>query len=85
MTFRCTKCKVMANTWDMDRHDYRPWAGTNLRLTGKILRPLGGRGIPSRSYARRQYECLDCGHIGATTHVRFGPYLRWVDGKPVPR
>ena len=74
-TFRCTKCKVGANTYDFTRYDYNPSAGTNVEKTGRMLKPTGGRGMPSRSYCRYEYRCLDCGHIGASTHVSFGPKL----------
>jgi hypothetical protein len=66
LTLRCTKCKRLRD-W---RHD-TSYRDMRLRPTGKFRKrhkyTLRIRSIPWPWQA--QYECLNCGHLGWTTHL----------------
>lgn len=64
--FRCTKCRSTLNP------DRRAGDITRVRLTGRERprrrskhHPIGSRS----THVAREYECLDCGHVGWSTHV----------------
>lgn len=73
LTFGCTKCR---QTWER----LRRWDRVLSNLPGRLDRvKLTGRSKPRppgssrRAYARNlevafEYECLDCGHVGWSTH-----------------
>lgn len=74
LTFRCAKCKVGR---DWRNHDH---AGENVEATGRVKpltpRQFGvGRGIRSLRY-RAEYRCLDCGHVGWSSHETMKGLLR---------
>lgn len=72
VTFRCSKCKVLANTWDPSSAGYNPSKGTNVHATGRTKAPGNPlRGMPSGTYTRHEYRCEDCGFVGWSTHWRF--------------
>jgi len=66
--FQCSKCRRRNNS----RHRSRlPYTGHQVKLTGRkkpLSRSQQGTGGARVSQERREYECLDCGHVGWSRH-----------------
>lgn len=59
--FRCTKCR---STLNPDKSK-----GWRVELTGRTRqRPPRGVLGSRNSWVAREYRCLDCGHVGWSTH-----------------
>lgn len=60
--FRCSKCRARGASWPFGLK-------TRVELSGQE-RPIDDGNSRGRSTSTlRQYECLDCGHIGWSRHV----------------
>jgi len=74
LTFRCAKCKAGGLAYDWDGR----WVGlrdigTRWETTGRIKN--GGAYGCRMSGKKVEYRCLDCGHVGWSSHSTV--YARW--------
>lgn len=71
--FQCWACrKKKPYHYEDDPRAWRNGAKTRVRLTGRTRAhytkrgsALGGR----NDHVSREYECLDCGHVGWSSHI----------------
>lgn len=74
LTFRCAKCKVGR---DWRNHDH---AGENVEATGRVKRLPPRRWGVSRGMRHVpylvEYRCLDCEHVGWSSHDTMKDLLR---------
>lgn len=63
--FRCWNCR---RTDDWRNHDDRGWIN-RVKLTGLTRENRNHRRTQRTSGLERQYECMDCGHVGWSSHV----------------
>lgn len=63
--FRCHQCRRTDGAWGPKSR--KGWH-TRVELTGKTKAKGLGRCSMRTSQASRQYRCLDCGHVGWSTH-----------------
>lgn len=64
LLFRCSRCRLRDGAW-RPKSD-RGWIGC-VKLTGRKRR--GRRAGPRADIWRREYRCMDCGHVGWSNHV----------------
>lgn len=67
--FRCAACRSTLRWTDPVSNTHR---GMRVKLTGKTKKYYGrtGSALGVRStHVCRQYECLDCGHVGYSNHI----------------
>jgi hypothetical protein len=68
ITFQCSQCRKKNDS--IFRRPYLgPRTGFRVKLTGKKRPCKQGNAGGRNSRHRRQYECLDCGHVGWSRHI----------------
>lgn len=70
--FKCWACRrAYARLYDdASRYAFAGRGGPGrVRLTGRTRPNVSGNRPPRASAKHREYECLDCGHVGWSNHV----------------
>lgn len=66
ISFRCSQCRLVEGAYG--RRSERGWIG-RVKLTGRHRAARYGNARGRNSTKRREYECLDCRHVGWSRHT----------------
>lgn len=66
LSFRCSKCRLVDGAHGA--RSERGWV-SRVKLTGRHKAARHGNAGGRNSTQRREYECLDCRHVGWSRHM----------------